>query len=220
MKRASCLFFILFSVKLVAGIGVGYSTSGAIPVELTAFSAVVYNDNVVLNWTTSTEVNNYGFEVERSIYNKDYSNIHWTKIGFVEGEGTSTIVKNYYFKDTKPFKEKSVYRLKQIDINGSFKYSSIIEVELVFLSDYSLRQNYPNPFNPSTTISYSLPVASKITLTVYDVLGNQISILVDEIQSAGSYSINFNAAELSSGIYFYKIQASNFSDIKKMLLIK
>ncbi len=220
MKRAFLLFSIMFYCQLLAGIGVGYSPAGSLPVELTSFSAFVTNNSVMLSWTTATEINNSGFEIEKAIYTQDYSTASWIKIGFTKGEGTSTTIKNYTFNDTKPFNQKSLYRLKQIDFNGTFKYSNIIEVESVCLDKYYLHQNYPNPFNPSTTISYSIPNPSKVTVTVYDVLGKLVTTLVNQNQEAGNYSINFSADNLSNGIYFYKIEAGSFSDTKKMMLLK
>ncbi|MFH0733618.1 MAG: T9SS type A sorting domain-containing protein [bacterium] len=220
MKRALIPIFLLFFCNLFAGIGVGYSAVGSLPVELTSFSAAVTNNSVLLNWTTATEINNSGFEIEKAIYNQDYSTASWIKIGFIKGEGTSTTAKSYSFNDTKPFNQKALYRLKQIDYNGTFSFSNIIEVSSVSLDKYYLNQNYPNPFNPSTTISYSIPSSSKVVVSIYDILGKLVTTLVDQNQEAGNYSINFSADNLSNGIYFYKIQAGSFNDVKKMMLIK
>ena len=207
------LFLILFSIQLCAGIGVGYSPVGPLPVELTSFTANRVGNNVELNWVTATEVNNSGFDVER------LQDSNWEKIGFISGHGNSTSPNNYSFADTKPFREKILYRLKQIDFNGTFKYTKPIEVGLGFLK-YDLAQNYPNPFNPSTVIEYSIPTSSNVKVEVYNVLGKLMTTIVNENQEAGSYQVNFDASGLSSGIYYYKIQAGNFAATKEMLLIK
>ena len=207
------LFIILFSIQLLAGIGVGYSGLGALPVELTSFTANLSGSNVELNWITATEVSNYGFEVER------LQDAKWEKIGFILGHGNSNSAKYYSFTDNKPLNGKSQYRLKQIDNGGAFKYSKSIEVGSGFLN-YALAQNYPNPFNPSTVITYSIPTTSNVKIEIYNMLGKLMKTLVNENQEAGSYKINFDASRLSSGIYYYKIQAGNFIKTKRMLLLK
>ncbi len=143
-------------------------------------------------------------------------------IGFVHGNGTSSSPKNYSFSDNTPrngYKYK--YRLKQIDNNGDYKYSSEIEV-LANLApaNYALSQNYPNPFNPSTMINYQVAEPGKVLLTVYDMLGNKVSTLVDENKAAGRYSVKFNASNLSSGTYIYELKINNFVSRNKMLLLK
>ena len=211
------LFFSLFIITLIAGIGVGESTYGALPVELTSFTAKVVGNTIELNWITGTEVNNYGFEVERS------SNITlggWERIGFVEGQGNSNSPKEYSFTDSPKGGSKFSYRLKQIDTDGKYAYSNVINIEINLPIEVRLNQNYPNPFNPSTNISYSISKSSRVVLSVYDVLGNLVTTLVNENQEIGSYTINFNAGELSSGIYYYKLQVGDFVAVKKMLLLK
>jgi 5-hydroxyisourate hydrolase-like protein (transthyretin family) len=187
-----------------------------LPVELTSFSAVNIKSGVMLNWTTATEINNAGFEIERKS-----SNYNWKKIGFVRGNGNSTLPIKYSFADNSLNTGKYQYRLKQIDFNGSYKYSKIVEVNLSDIPvNYQLNQNYPNPFNPSTTISYSIPKASFVTIKIYDILGNEIAALVNQEKPAGKYEINFNAIHLSSGMYIYKLSAGNFNEMKKMILMK
>jgi hypothetical protein len=210
-----CLFF--FSTQLFAGIGAGTSSPGTLPVELTSFTANFRGGSVVLRWATETEVNNYGFEVERAS-NSFISD--WEKVGFVQGNGNSNSPKEYSFTDIPNGGTTFLYRLKQIDNDGKYAFSSVINIEIKVLNEYILNQNYPNPFNPSTVITYSIPISSKVTLTVYDVLGKLITTLVNENQEAGNYSVNFNAAGLSSGMYFYKMQSDNFVKINKMLLLK
>ena len=198
---------------------INYGTSQkqfALPVELTSFSASVAKGAVNLSWKTATEVNNMGFNVERSANKSD-----WTKIAFVQGNqtSTSTIVYSYVDKSVSQ-SGKYYYRLKQIDNDGTFKYSSIAEVDVNSPSVFSLNQNYPNPFNPSTIISYSLPQASNVKLIVYNAIGQPVRVLENGFKNSGTYNVTFNASELSSGIYFCKIEAGPFSQIRKMMLLK
>lgn len=213
------LFLILFSIQLDAGIGVGFSGVGALPVELTSFTANLSGSTVELHWATATEVNNNGFEIERANLVAKNDETIWVKIGFIGGHGNSTSPNNYSFADTKPLNGKSQYRLRQIDNNGAFKYSKTIEIGTGFLK-YDLAQNYPNPFNPSTVITYSIPTSSIVRVEVYNVLGKLITTLVNENQEAGIYSEVFNAVGLGNGIYYCRISAGNFSETKKMLLLK
>ena len=214
------LFAMAFSIQ--AGIGEGQSATGPLPVELTSFSAHFnkLNDqsSVLLNWTTATEVDNYGFEVQRA--STPLSPRAWETLGFVNGHGNSNSPKEYSFVDLNPLNGNSKYRLKQIDTDGKFEYSDIIELKTNLLKNYILEQNYPNPFNPTTVISYSIPTASFVSVKVFDVLGNTIATLVNEHQEVGSYKVSFNASALSNGVYFYKIHSGGFTDIKKMLLLK
>ncbi|MCZ6701416.1 MAG: T9SS type A sorting domain-containing protein, partial [Ignavibacteria bacterium] len=186
-----------------------------IPVELTTFTASVSGNDVQLNWSTATEWNNLGFEIHRTT-NKD----EWNKIGFVPGNGTTTEQQHYSFIDESVSSGKYQYRLKQIDYDGTFEYSDIVELEVGLPTVFSLEQNYPNPFNPSTKINYKISELSLVTLKIYDVLGNEIAILVNKEKPAGSYEIEFYATALTSGIYFYRLQAGNFVETKKLVLMK
>lgn len=194
-----------------------------VPVELSSFTAELINSDVNLNWTTSSEINNNGFIVERRLFGAEF-----IEIGFVKGSGTSTEIIKYSFADKNILPGKYSYRLRQVDYNGSFEYSKIIDVELKDEIEFTLSQNYPNPFNPTTKIHYSIPSVTRslskgdayVKLKVYDNLGNEIATLVNEEKPAGTYEVEFNASQLSSGIYFYKIQAGNFTQTKKMLLLK
>jgi uncharacterized delta-60 repeat protein len=188
-----------------------------IPVELTYFTAYCNIGAVELNWSTATELNNRGFEIERST-NKN----NWRLIGFREGRGTTTEPQNYSFVDDL-FGESSLrlyYRLKQIDYDGTFEYSPIVEVDVMVPIEYSLEQNFPNPFNPSTTIEYRIPSDGFVSLTIYNTIGQEVSMLVNENQSAGNYSITFSADKLPSGLYFYSLRSGDFSETRKMLLLK
>ncbi|MFH1197853.1 MAG: T9SS type A sorting domain-containing protein, partial [bacterium] len=185
-------------------------------VELSSFSADVIDRKVKLEWLTSTEVDNYGFEIERKSGNKD-----WNKIGFIKGHGSSNSTKEYSFTDKSiNGGGKFQYRLKQIDTDGSYSYSETVEVT-VLPNQFMLSQNYPNPFNPSTVISFQLPVISNVKLKVYNILGNEVTTLVNEQKEAGYYEIEFNASQLPSGVYFYALRAGDkFGSTKKMLHVK
>ena len=200
--------------------------NNVIPIKLTSFTAsVLQNEKAVqLNWTTATETNNAGFEILRFTQNDN----DWNTIGFVPGFGTSTEPKSYSFIDEDISSGIYKYRLKQIDFDGSFEYSTKIEVEVDFTpKDYVLYQNYPNPFNPTTIIKYEIPSVTlrraqsdiMVSLKVYDVLGNEVATLVNEESQPGVYEVEFNASSLSSGIYLYKLQAGKFIQTKKMILV-
>jgi hypothetical protein len=214
MMRTTITFLLLFSIQLCAGIGIGESTPGPLPVELTSFSATISGNTVCLSWTTATETKNYGFEIERTPLTQE----GWETIGFIKGSGNSNSPKEYSFTDISNHSFR--YRLKQIDTDGKFTYSKEIEVNNLLPLIFNLAQNYPNPFNPSTVISYSIPEASNVKLEVYNVLGKVITTLVNKIQEAGVYNISFNAAELSSGVYYYTIQAGTYFATKKMLYLR
>jgi len=191
------------------------SNDNSLPVELVAFTARNTAEGVQLAWRTASEQNNAGFEVQR----RSEKASEWQVLGFVRGAGTTTEAQSYSFLDNSAV-GKVQYRLKQIDFDGQFEYSNIIEVDAGAPKQFALEQNYPNPFNPSTTIRYQLPVASEVKLEVYDVLGKKIATLVNERQSAGSYQVVWNASGLSSGTYFYRLQAGTFVETKKMILVK
>jgi hypothetical protein len=193
-----------------------------VPVELTSFTVSVIQNKVTLNWTTATESNNYGFEIERKATEQQF-----TKIGFVPGYGTTSEAKNYSFADNSVTAGSYTYRLKQVDFDGTFEYSNEIEVEILAPNQFSLEQNYPNPFNPSTKITFSLPEASQVKLSVFNILGEEVKTLLNETIDAGIHIIDFDAGEFSSGVYLYKIQAvpvgsqaGNFVQVRKMILTK
>jgi hypothetical protein len=185
-----------------------------IPVELTSFSALPNKNDVVLNWQTATEVNNQGFEIQRS------NDGEFEKIGFVPGHGTTTEIQSYIFIDENVLPGEYSYRLKQMDYDGTTEYSNAVEVEVTQPIEYNLSQNYPNPFNPSTTIAYSILKDGLVTLKVYDVLGKEVVTLINEVQSAGTKNIIFDASDLSSGVYYYQLVSGEFTSIKKLILMK
>lgn len=186
-----------------------------IPVEFISFDGFNSENEINLQWTTATETNNKGFQIER----QEIISGKWEQIGFVPGNGTTTEKSDYSFSDLNPLSGKSLYRLKQIDYNGSFSYSNIIEVSLVPAA-YSLEQNYPNPFNPTTTIAYYTSAAGRVVLKVFDMTGKEVAGLVDKNQPAGKHSVEFNASGLASGVYIYRILTRDFSSSKKLIVLK
>jgi hypothetical protein len=183
---------------------------------MSSFVSSVNGRDVTLNWTTSSETNNSGFDIERSIVAG-----HWLKIGMVQGNGTTLSSMNYFFTDRGLNAGLYNYRLKQIDFNGNFQYFNLSnEVIIGIPATFSLSQNYPNPFNPSTTINYDLPYDGKVTLRILDISGREVSMIVNEFQPAGYYSLSFNGNNLSSGIYFYSLTSNGLTITKKMLLVK
>jgi photosystem II stability/assembly factor-like uncharacterized protein len=189
-----------------------------LPVELSSFSASIIGSTVKLNWSTETEINNYGFEIER--YALSAERQAWEKIGFVNGNGNSNSPKSYSFTDNNVESGKYSYRLKQIDNDGQFEYSKAIEVDLGAPKKYELSQNYPNPFNPTTTIKFNLPEAGNVKLTLFNILGQELKTLVNEFKESGVHTINFDASDLNSGMYIYKLEAGSFVQTRKMTLVK
>jgi hypothetical protein len=208
-----------------------------VPVELIGFYAITDGSDVQISWSTATETNNSGFEIERLQDSKIERLKEWKTVGFVPGFGTTTEVHHYSFIDESLQPGNYQYRLKQIDFDGTFEYSNIIEVTIDAPSIFSLEQNYPNPFNPTTKIKYSIPsvetyrdASLQVTLKVFDILGNDVATLVNEEKTAGTYEVEFsakggsasggNAYKLTSGIYFYQLKAGTFVETKKMVLLK
>lgn len=195
----------------------------ALPVELTSFSAAAHNSEVELVWSTATEVNNYGFEVERKTVNNEQSTINkWEKLGFVEGHGTSNAPQNYSFTDGSARVGKYSYRLKQIDRDGKVEYHKAVEVTIgVTPNTVWLDNNYPNPFNPSTRISFVLGTTGYASLKVYNLLGQEVATLANGLFNAGEVQEStFDATEYSSGIYYYELKSGDRTEMKKMLLLK
>ncbi|MCR4280018.1 MAG: T9SS type A sorting domain-containing protein [Candidatus Komeilibacteria bacterium] len=185
----------------------------ALPVELTSFRAVLHGPVVELNWETATEVDNYGFEIQRLSHSAG-----WDSVGFVSGHGSSNSPKSYFFTDPVLRSGKIQYRLKQIDTDGTFEYSKSVEVDIV--GDYGLSQNYPNPFNPNTVIEYSLPVETTVDLAVYNIIGQKVKTLQQGIIPAGFHKVEFGGNDLSSGVYIYRLKAGEYIQTRKMILNK
>ncbi len=196
----------------LAGIG-----DNPLSVEWSSFVAIPNAQGVKLLWETCCEVNNAGFEVERKQPTTD-----WRAVGFVQGRGTTSEVQRYVFSDNAAPSGSVLYRLKQLDFDGTFSYSPIVETVVSAPTTFALNQNYPNPFNPETRIGYRLPIAADVKLELYDVIGRRLATLVNARQEAGSYliALNTQTLNLASGIYFYRLQAGNFVETKKMMLMK
>ncbi len=210
------------STLAVGVINLKKDTSVIVPVELTSFIASVINNNVELKWITATEVNNSGFEIER----KSQNNSSWIKIAFLKGYGTTTETRLYTYNDGNLPTGNYLYRLKQIDFDGAYKYSGIEDAIIGAPEKFELQQNYPNPFNPATSISFSIPIRARILLSVYNLLGQPVANLVDGIKDAGTYNVSWNAENLTSGVYIYSFKAAgidgkeNYNFVRKMILLK
>jgi len=186
-----------------------------VPVELASFKAICKKNKVELNWSTLSETNNIGFQIERSQVRDSFY-----VIGFIKGHGTTSQPQSYYFIDENLESDHYFYRLKQIDSDGSFSYSEVVEVTVNQPKKFSLSQNYPNPFNPKTKISFDIPERTKAILTILNIRGERIKTLLNKEIIAGHYDIEFNANDLVSGLYFYRIECKEFVDVKKMLLVR
>lgn len=192
------------------------SPSQPLPVELTSFTAKYLSSGVVLNWQTATEINNNKFEVERKI-----NEGNWEVVGEVLGHGNSNTVTDYTYTDNKTSKKgKYNYRLKQIDNDGTFKYTQVVNVTVGNLDSYELAQNYPNPFNPSTNINFTMPKAGNVKIVLFNALGQEVATLFNGNKDAGFHTVQFNANGLPSGIYFYQMTSEGFNQVRKMILAK
>jgi hypothetical protein len=200
--------------------------TSVLPVELVSFTATVHHMNAELYWSTATEINNYGFAVERKTMNNEQLTTNdWNKVGFVRGAGSSNSPRDYSYTDNNLFPGRYAYRMKQIDNDGTFSYHGSVEVEIGLApEEFVLFQNYPNPFNPSTRIQYSLEKASQVSLKVYNILGVEVATLVNGRQEAGSYTVPFNINDgtpgLSSGVYISRLEAGSFVSTRKLILMK
>jgi hypothetical protein len=201
--------------------------NSSLPVELLSFTSAVNGRNINLNWETKTEKNSDKFVIERSKTDANTTTLNWESVTSVKASVLSNSPKQYSYTDKNLQSGNYQYRLKMIDNDGSFAYSKVVEVGISLPKDFELSQNYPNPFNPATKINYSLPNDSRVTLEVYNIIGERVAQLVNEVQSAGYYVVNFGTFynNITSGIYLYKITVidnagKNFSSIKKMMLLK
>ena len=192
-----------------------------LPVELKSFTYAAYENNVRLKWTTDSEINNFGFEIERLDARNDTENV-WKKISFVQGKGTISSSTNYEYIDKNLLSGKYKYRLKQIDYNGNFEYYNLAnEVVIEVPKKLSLSQNYPNPFNPSTKINFELPVSGIVNIKLFDLSGKEIRKIINEARTAGYHTLEFNAEGLSSGVYIYKFEVDGIlRDTKQMIILK
>ena len=196
-------------------------SDGPLPVQLSSFSSALSGRDVKLTWKTDKETNNAGFDVERKLVGTN----EWKKAGFVTGKGSSNSPVNYTFDDRKLNSGKYNYRLKQIDYNGNFAYHTLgTVVDVALPTKFSLSQNYPNPFNPTTKIDFDLPFDSKVNIVLYDLTGREVKTLVNDSRTAGFHTVQFNASDLSSGTYFYRIMTksagADYVMTKKMMLVK
>ncbi len=198
---------------------IGIIVYSIIPVELSSFTAEIQDKNVLLKWITSTETNNMGFEIERSV-SASTTQRTWKKLDFVSGNGTTTEKSTYLFVDNNPVAGKSYYRLKQIDFEGSSKTYPSVEVNFGNANEYSIAQNFPNPFNPVTEINFSLEKSGYTTLKVYNILGSEVATLINGNLEAGKHSVQFDAKDLTSGVYLYTIKSNNYTATKKMILMR
>ena len=197
---------------------IGLATSSPfipIPVELVSFTAKSNGKEVILNWSTATELNNQLFEIQRSFEGNDF-----VSVGFVNGKGTTTERQDYTYRDKILADGKYSYRLKQIDYLGRYEYSVIIEIDLRVFNTFLLEQNYPNPFNPTTTIGYGIKEKCNVKVTILNSIGEEVAMLVNEEKESGYHTVEFNASSLPSGVYFYQLKAGSFIETKKMILLK
>lgn len=197
------------------------TTNGGLPVEFFSFTAEIINDGVILKWQTASEINNKGYEVERKVSSRQYAvGNGWEEIGFVNGNGTTTEPKSYSYTDNFLLPIVYIYRLKQIDFDGTVNYSPEVKVEISDSMEFALYQNYPNPFNPRTIINYQLPTDGHITLKIYNALGEEMETLVNQYKPAGKYEAEFDGSKYAGGVYFCRLKAGDLTEIKKMVLLK
>lgn len=199
---------------------VNFTIEETIPVELLSFNARRTDAGVELSWKTATETNNSGFAIERS---RDEEN--FTQIGFVSGRGTTTEITSYNYLDTEIETGKYYYRLKQTDLDGTSNYLNVVLVDVGLPKQFQLSQNHPNPFNPTTTVKFQLPVDANVKIELYNAIGQKMIELVNSDLSGGVHEISVDGSNLSSGIYYYTMNAvgkdgKNFISTKKMILMK
>jgi hypothetical protein len=192
----------------------------ALPVEMTSFTASANHLNAQISWSTATEKNNYGFEIERR--STETADAAWAKVGFVQGSGTSNTQHQYSFADQGIVAGHYAYRLKQIDNDGTFKYSQSTEVEIgIVAKEFTLSSNYPNPFNPTTNIEFTLATDGKAVLKIYNAIGQEVAEPFHGEAKAGRIiQARFDASRLASGIYYSRLQTNGKSLVKRMMFIK
>ncbi len=191
-----------------------------LPINLASFTSTIYRDNINLDWTTTSETNNAWFEIERTCANNNMAE-NWNKIGTVEGSGTISTNKSYSFTDKGLNSGRYKYRLKQIDFNGNCEYHSLSnEVIIAVPERFELSQNYPNPFNPTTNIDFNLPLDANVCISVYDISGKMVSTILKNYLPGGYYKVKFEANNLSGGVYFYRLETDEYSETRKLVLLK
>ena len=220
MQRSFILIYISVLISLP-------TLGDTLPVELIYFLGDSDSSGINLNWGTATEVNNYGYNIERSS-----DQVNWNVIGFVPGHGNSSSPKDYSFTDSEITENGFYYyRLMQIDTDGGFEYTDIVEVEYNFITaikltdggiqpEYSLSQNYPNPFNPSTTIEFTLHVSADIRLELCSITGQTLRVLLDENLPAGTHQTTLYINDFSSGVYVYCLITPQITLSRKIIFIK
>lgn len=206
--------------------GTGTICLGALPVSIISFTSATTQRNVTLSWITEWELNNKGFDVERASVKQGEVD-QWQKVAFVTGNGSTNNQVSYSYNDTKLPKGEFKYRLKQIDYNGNYEYFALGKIVAIAPPNkFSMGQNYPNPGNPKTKIDYELPFNAMVRIIIYNMLGEEVSTIVNEQKDAGYYSAEFNGSNLASGVYFYRIIANDISSstnatkTMKMILVK
>jgi hypothetical protein len=205
--------YAFFDASVTASYTAEYGLIASLPVSLTNLSATALGGKITVRWTTSSEINNLGFDIQRSI-----DGASWTSLGFIHGAGNSSSSRHYSYVDNNPEPRKYYYRLKQIDIDQHFKYSSIVSASLNGKAGFLLGQNFPNPFNNQATIQFTLPGTEKVKIVLFDMGGRVLRTLVNGTKEAGSHVISLNVGTLSKGVYYYKMQAGDFTDVKKLTI--
>jgi hypothetical protein len=194
------------------------STFNLVPVELISFNAEKNDASIVINWITGSELNNKGFTIEKQ--SKDAQNLSWSKLAFISGKGTTNELTPYTFTDATPLNGQNSYRLVQVDFDGTVKVHGPISINFENDFNYSLEQNYPNPFNPLTTINWQIAKDGFVTLKVYDLLGREVALIINEEKKAGSYKTKFDGSSFSTGVYLYELSSGEFKSTKKFVIMK
>ncbi|MHC1736579.1 MAG: T9SS type A sorting domain-containing protein [Ignavibacteriaceae bacterium] len=197
-------------------------TNAPLPIELSSFIASAQGRNIELKWATATEVNTSLFQIERKEIKENSTESSWKKVGEIKASGNSNSPKEYNFTDKKLNSGKFSYRLKMVDIDGTYEFSDAVEAEIDLPKEYGISQNYPNPFNPTTRIDYQLPNDSKVILELFSITGEKVATLLEGEITAGYYNYQLSTSSfgLSSGIYLYRIVAGDFVSVKKMVVLK
>jgi hypothetical protein len=219
LDPVSTYYYTVYTFDKAYNYSSGVSTSGDVPlpIQLASFSASSVLTGVTLNWTTATETNCYGFEVER----RENAVLQWSKIGFVKGFGVSAIPQKYSCSDFNIVPGRYVYRLKEIDQDGTFRYYGNAEIQIGLLANTLTLSNYPNPFNPATTVVFSVPSDGHTTLKVFTMLGQEVATLFNGLAQSGRLNkVSFDGAQFSSGVYYCAIEYGGQRLIKRMLIVK